>query len=503
MTLDLDAPAADMARIAAEIRDDQLDDPTPCPDIDVRGMLAHVLGLSVGFRDAARKLEGPTTSTPPGPAKLPHDWRAQLPHRLSELVAAWREPSAWEGEATVGGVTSPAAQTAAFGNNELIVHGWDLAVATGQPLLPAEPNLVASYRLASSIPDDPEARDGGLFGPRVPVSDDASLLERTLAAAGRGPALAAGLGPDLGVQEVLAAVQVTGIGTGGEILPTAVGDDQHDVRGFTDASRPRGLSQAGVQHRAGGKPREDAFAVKQLPDPANGIPGADREPGADEGGVVKLGNEALVEVAQAVDLFAVTRFGGNDLDVRFLVREEAANPHQGAGRAQPRYHMGDLGKIFQNLWPGGQIVRLGVGRIPVLIEHHPVRVLGCELFGDTHRLVGATRGRGGNDLCSPHGEQLLALRRGVLRENADKPVARQLGGHRQRDAGVATRRFQDRGTRSKRAVELGGTDHVQRRPVLDGAGRIPILELGPQPYRLTGRQPRQSDERGVADRIGQ
>ena len=186
MTLDLDAPAADVARIAAAIRDDQLDDPTPCPDIHVRGMLAHVLGLSVGFRDAARKVEGPTTSTPPGPATLPSDWRAQLPHRLSELVAAWREPSAWEGEATVGGVTSPAAQTAAFGNNELIMHGWDLAVATGQPYSPAEPNLVAAYRLASSIPDNPDARRG-LFGPRLPVTEDASLLERALAAAGRDP----------------------------------------------------------------------------------------------------------------------------------------------------------------------------------------------------------------------------------------------------------------------------------------------------------------------------
>jgi uncharacterized protein (TIGR03086 family) len=186
MTLDLEAPTGDMARIAAAIRDEQLDDPTPCPDIDVRGMLAHVLGLSVSFRDAARKVEGPTTSTPPGPVKLPEDWRAQLPHRLSELVAAWREPNAWEGEATVGGVTLTATQTAAFGNNELIVHGWDLAVATGQPYSPAEPNLMASYQLASSIPDDPEARRG-LFGPRVSVRDDASLLERTLAAAGRDP----------------------------------------------------------------------------------------------------------------------------------------------------------------------------------------------------------------------------------------------------------------------------------------------------------------------------
>lgn len=186
MTLDLAAPAAEMARIAAAIPEDQLNDPTPCPGIDVRGMLAHVLGLSVGFRDAARKVEGPTTSTPPGPATLPQDWREQLPRRLSELVAAWREPGAWEGEATVGGVTSPAAQTAAFGNNELVVHGWDLAVATGQPYSPAKPNLQASYQLASSIPDDPEVRRG-LFGPRIAVQDEASLLQRTLAAAGRDP----------------------------------------------------------------------------------------------------------------------------------------------------------------------------------------------------------------------------------------------------------------------------------------------------------------------------
>ena len=186
MTIDLGAPAADVARLAAGVRDDQLDNPTPCPDIDVRGMLAHILGLSVGFRDAARKVDGPTTSTPPGPAQLPADWREQVAPRLADMAAAWREPGAWEGEATVGGVTSPAPQTAAFGNNELVVHGWDLAVATGQPYSPAEANLQASYELASSIPDEPASRTG-LFGPRVQVPDDASLLDRTLGAAGRDP----------------------------------------------------------------------------------------------------------------------------------------------------------------------------------------------------------------------------------------------------------------------------------------------------------------------------
>ena len=31
-------------------------------------MLAHIIGSSIGFRDGAAKVDGPTTSTPPGPA---------------------------------------------------------------------------------------------------------------------------------------------------------------------------------------------------------------------------------------------------------------------------------------------------------------------------------------------------------------------------------------------------------------------------------------------------
>ncbi len=189
MLLDLGAPATEVIRLAAAVRDDQLNLPTPCPGTDVGAMLAHVIGLSIGFRDGAAKILGPTTTTPPSPEQdqLPDDWREQLPLRLKELVEAWRDPAAWEGETTVGGATMPAPNIGTFGNNELVIHGWDLAVATGQPYQPAGANLEASFQLVSHTPDDPNIRRG-LFGPVVIVPDDAPLLIRTLAFSGRSPA---------------------------------------------------------------------------------------------------------------------------------------------------------------------------------------------------------------------------------------------------------------------------------------------------------------------------
>lgn len=186
MVLDLGAPAAEISRLAATVREDQLGDPTPCAGTDVAGILAHIVGFCTAFRDGAAKLGGPTTSTPPGPLDLPADWRDQLPLRADELAAAWRQPAAWEGETMVGGVTMAAASVAGFGNNELVVHGWDLAAATGQPYEVAEPNLEASWQLVSNTPDDPAVRRG-LFGPVVAAPPDAPLLNRLLGAAGRDP----------------------------------------------------------------------------------------------------------------------------------------------------------------------------------------------------------------------------------------------------------------------------------------------------------------------------
>ncbi|HEY5981170.1 MAG TPA: TIGR03086 family metal-binding protein [Microlunatus sp.] len=188
MTLDLTQPAEQIAILVAGVTDDQLGDPTPCPEMTVGTLLAHLATLAQAFTDAAAKVSGPTTSTPPTQTVpvLPDDWRTVIPARLEALVAAWQQSEAWQGETTVGGVTMPATDIGYVANNELVVHGWDLSAATEQPFEVAEANLEASWVMVFNTPDEPAAR-AGLFGPRLPVAESAPLLDRVLAGAGRDP----------------------------------------------------------------------------------------------------------------------------------------------------------------------------------------------------------------------------------------------------------------------------------------------------------------------------
>lgn len=49
------------------------------------------------------------------------------------MAEAWRSPEAWTGTIAAGGIELTALVTGAIGFDELVVHGWDLARATGQP----------------------------------------------------------------------------------------------------------------------------------------------------------------------------------------------------------------------------------------------------------------------------------------------------------------------------------------------------------------------------------
>jgi uncharacterized protein (TIGR03086 family) len=188
MTLDLGPQTRVVARLADAVRDEQLADPTPCPDLAVRNLLGHLLGLTVAFRDAARKDLGPTTDTAPTAAvpDIAPGWREELPKVLDELAEAWRDPAAWTGMTRAGGVDLPGAVAGAVAVNELVIHTWDLARATGLPYTPDAAALQSSYDflLAAAKEDD---RGGGIFGPVVPVPDDAPLLDRAVGLSGREP----------------------------------------------------------------------------------------------------------------------------------------------------------------------------------------------------------------------------------------------------------------------------------------------------------------------------
>ncbi|WP_406391019.1 TIGR03086 family metal-binding protein [Streptomyces sp. NBC_00887] len=186
--LDLEPAARQISELISSIDDHQLSGPTPCPDYSLRELLAHVLGLSVAFRDAARKDLGPTTGTPPGSALLvlPDDWRKSLPPLLDELVAAWRAPAALEGMTQAGGVNLPGPVAARVVSNELVVHGWDLARSTGQEFRADEASLRSSEALLAPGDDDRSGPDAP-FGPPVPVPADAPLLDRVIALSGRRP----------------------------------------------------------------------------------------------------------------------------------------------------------------------------------------------------------------------------------------------------------------------------------------------------------------------------
>jgi len=83
----------------------------------------------------------------------------------------------------------PASAMGVVALNEVLVHGWDLAVATGQPYRADPASTEACLELARQFAAVPEMRDQ-IYGPVVPVPDDAPAMDRLLGLTGRDPAWA-------------------------------------------------------------------------------------------------------------------------------------------------------------------------------------------------------------------------------------------------------------------------------------------------------------------------
>ncbi|MFD6269639.1 TIGR03086 family metal-binding protein [Nocardia asteroides] len=180
--------AEPLSKLVRAITPDLLDAPTPCADFDVRALLNHLLFWGPSLVGAARRQAiTPPAATESAVDLTAGDWTASLDTHLDDLATAWRDPAAWQGNTHMGGPTElPAALVGGMVVGELIVHGWDLARAVGATLHWDDDLL--RYAHTETAATASQGRDMGIYGPEVPVSPDAPLLDRLLGLTGRDPA---------------------------------------------------------------------------------------------------------------------------------------------------------------------------------------------------------------------------------------------------------------------------------------------------------------------------
>jgi uncharacterized protein (TIGR03086 family) len=184
---DLHAAADRMIHLLEAIPSDSMEAPTPCHDLSLGALIDHVGGFAKVFTASAEKELGELTAQPPNPRadNLELGWRARMAADLSALADAWDAPDAWEGMTKAGGQELPGAMAGRIALDELVVHGWDIAQATGQHFECDETTLGEVEATVRQVRGSNDGDIPGLFGPMIPVSDDANSLERVLSLTGR------------------------------------------------------------------------------------------------------------------------------------------------------------------------------------------------------------------------------------------------------------------------------------------------------------------------------
>jgi uncharacterized protein (TIGR03086 family) len=191
MSVDLAPSARRMSDLIASIPDELLARPTPCPEYSLGDLLDHVSGFALAFTAAARKetIPGAPQRASGDASRLGDDWRSRIPRELGSLADAWRDPEAWTGMTKAGGFDLPGEVAGMVALDELVIHGWDVARASGQDFEVDPPSLAAVQGFVTQVAASEEAPDGeAIFGPPVEVPEDAPLLDRVLGLAGRDPA---------------------------------------------------------------------------------------------------------------------------------------------------------------------------------------------------------------------------------------------------------------------------------------------------------------------------
>jgi len=126
----LDDALAATGAVVAGIREGQWGDPTPCVEWDVRTEVSHLVGGLRIFTAAIEQRDA-------GGDHDTHDWLGDSPadsyaEAAAADIAAWRRPDALDRTFALSFGDIPGQMAVVIHLTEVIVHGIDLAVATGQ-----------------------------------------------------------------------------------------------------------------------------------------------------------------------------------------------------------------------------------------------------------------------------------------------------------------------------------------------------------------------------------
>ena len=175
---------AETEQIVARVVPAQWRDPTPCSEWDVRALLEHIVrenlwavALMAGrtIQEVGDRLEGDVLGADPLRA-----------YQVSARAAAelFEEPGALERPVAVSYGPVPGRVYLGHRFLDALVHGWDLARATGQRVQ-LDPGLVEALWQLVVEPEGTAGQPSDWFGPEVPVADEADLQTRLLARLGR------------------------------------------------------------------------------------------------------------------------------------------------------------------------------------------------------------------------------------------------------------------------------------------------------------------------------
>lgn len=180
----------------ANVGDDQLVAPTPCSEMDVAALLAHLLGVLHRVAALGRG-EDPFAVEEEAVAS---DRLGQWTAAAHEVQEAWSDPGVLERPMALPWQQGTGGDILLGYVGELVVHTWDLAVATGQhpawdddvldaalatgSNLPAEGRLAMFERISAEMGLDETAVP---FAEAVPVPEGADAIDRLVAWNGRDP----------------------------------------------------------------------------------------------------------------------------------------------------------------------------------------------------------------------------------------------------------------------------------------------------------------------------